>query len=157
MSAAAPKGWSFLSVNGVLTMGQLWEDDEMDEIRTNYGRQPKTQTLKKILFPMGEEACTATHNPQAERQAKARKRSSSEPGRCTAHHTEKRPWYLLEFKYTSDVRPDYLERKEVLFHGHPPESFMDIHQKSKGTIWTSGQLNFVVGSVEIPMTYFHPV
>jgi hypothetical protein len=35
------------------------------------------------------------------------------PGR---HRTpqQKKIWYLMEFKYTSDVLPDYLERKHIM-------------------------------------------
>jgi len=51
---------------------------------------------------------------------------------------------INEFKRTSDVRPDYLERKEDTAKKQY-QSFMDILKKAKGTGWTSEQLNFMVG------------
>ena len=56
-----------------------------------------------------------SHKPQAERQEKTRKRFPFlrvHPDGVVVYHNEKRLWYLLEFKRTSDVRPDYPENLE---------------------------------------------
>jgi len=65
-----------------------------------------------------------------------------------AHHNEKRIWYLMEFKHTSDVLPDYLERKDKMT-SKQYENFMNILRKAKKPGWTSDQLNFIVGSKSV--------
>ena len=52
------------------------------------------------------------------------------------------------FRRTSDVRPDYSERKEDMVNKQY-QSFMDILIKARYTGWTSEQLNFIVGSKSI--------
>jgi hypothetical protein len=75
--------------------------------------------------------------------------ASLEPDRDgIAHHNENKIWYLMEFKRTSDVVPDYLERKDKMA-SKQYENFMNILRKSKKPGWTSDQLNFIVGSKTI--------
>jgi hypothetical protein len=64
------------------------------------------------------------------------------------HHNENRIWYLMEFKHTSDVLPDYLERKDSMT-SKQYENFMNILRKAKKPGWTSDQLNFIVDSKSI--------
>jgi len=54
----------------------------------------------------------------------------------------------MEFKRTSDVLPDYLERKDKMA-SKQYENFMNILRKAKKPGWTSDQLNFIVGSKTI--------
>jgi hypothetical protein len=54
----------------------------------------------------------------------------------------------VEFKHTSDVLPDYLERKDKMA-SKQYENFMKILRKAKKPGWTSEQLNFIVGSKTI--------
>ena len=54
----------------------------------------------------------------------------------------------MEFKRTSDVLPDYLERKDKMA-SKQYETFMEILRKAKKTGWTTEQLNFIVGSKTI--------
>jgi hypothetical protein len=54
----------------------------------------------------------------------------------------------MEFKHTSDVLPDYLERKDEMV-SKQYENFMNILRKAKKPGWTSDQLNFIVGSKSI--------
>jgi hypothetical protein len=54
----------------------------------------------------------------------------------------------MEFKHTSDVLPDYLERKNSMV-SKQYENFMNILRKAKNPGWTSDQLNFIVGSKSI--------
>jgi hypothetical protein len=54
----------------------------------------------------------------------------------------------MEFKRTSDVLPDYLERKDKMA-SKQYETFMEILRKAKKTGWTTDQLNFIVGSKTI--------
>ncbi len=68
--------------------------------------------MKRTPSPADEETCTTTHDPRKARQTKAKERFLRARPDGITHHNEKRIWYLLEFKRTSDVRPDYLERKE---------------------------------------------
>jgi hypothetical protein len=51
------------------------------------------------------------------------------------NHNETKIWYLLEFKRTSDVRPDYLEEKEEMTRKQC-ERFMDSLRKTKNSEWT---------------------
>jgi hypothetical protein len=153
----APKGLTFPSFNGKLTIGHLWEDNKMDEICTinTLWEAAKDSEMKKALSPKVEEALIAAHKPQAERQGKARKRFLRVRLDGIEHHTEKRLCYLLEFKRTSDdVRPDYLEKerrhgKQAIrkLHGHP--------RKAKGMGWTSEQLNFIIASKSINEEAMH--
>jgi hypothetical protein len=54
----------------------------------------------------------------------------------------------MEFKRTSDVLPDYLERKDKMA-SKQYETFMEILRKAKKTGWITDQLNFIVGSKTI--------
>ena len=54
----------------------------------------------------------------------------------------------MEFKRTSDVLPDYMERKDKMA-SKQYENFMNILRKAKNPGWTSDQLNFIVGSKTI--------
>ena len=65
-----------------------------------------------------------------------------------AHHNKKKIWYLMEFKHTSDVLPDYLERKDKMT-SEQYENFMNILRKVKKPGWTSDHLNFIVDSKSI--------
>jgi hypothetical protein len=49
------------------------------------------------------------------------------------HHKEKKIWYLLEFKRTSGVRPDYLalEKRKEDMTSKQYKNFMDIVRKTK--------------------------
>ena len=116
----------------------------------------KDSEMKETLSPEDEEACMTAHNPQAERQAKSRKSVLRTRPDDTAHHTEKKTMVPPRIQTNLRRQTNYLERKEDMTNKQY-ERFMDIHRKAKGTGWTSQQLNFVVGSVEITMTYFHPV
>ena len=54
----------------------------------------------------------------------------------------------MEFKRTSDVLPDYLERKDKMA-SKQYENFMEILRRAKKPGWTTDQLNFIVGSKTI--------
>ncbi len=112
--AAVPKGWNFPSVNGELTIGQVWDDNKIDEICTIEALWEAAQNseIKRTLSPADEVASLATHDPKKPRQTKAKERFLRTRPDGIAHHNEKKIWYLLEFKRTSDVRPDYFETKK---------------------------------------------
>ena len=100
----------------------------MDEICTidALWEAVKESEMKRTPSPAGEEACTTEHDPRKSRQSKAKERFlRARPADGIAHHNEKKTWYLLEFKRTSDFRPDYLERKEDMV-SKQYENFMDI-------------------------------
>ena len=54
-----------------------------------------------------------------------------------AHQKEKKIRYLLEFKRTSDVRPDYLalEKSKEDMTSKQYKNFMDIVRKTKSPGW----------------------
>ena len=54
----------------------------------------------------------------------------------------------MEFKRTSDVLPNYLEKKDNM-SSKQYENFMNILRKAKDPGWTSEQINFIVGSKTI--------
>ena len=108
----------------------------------------KDSEMKKTLSPDEESACTLAHDPHLERQSKARTRFLRTRPDGIAHNKEKKTWFLLEFKRTSDVRTDYLERKEALANKQY-DNFMSILRRAKGQGWVSEQLNFIVGSKSI--------
>jgi ribonuclease HI len=147
---AAPKGWEFPSEKGELTIGQLWADNKMDEICTkdNLWETAQTSEMQRTLTPTDEEICKAAKNPKQMRESMARKRFFRTRPDGIAHHNEKRIWYLMEFKRTSDVLPDYLERKDKMA-SKQYETFMEILRKAKKPGWTTDQLNFIVGSKTI--------
>jgi hypothetical protein len=47
-----------------------------------------------------------------------------------SHHNENKVWYLMEFKRTSDVLPNYLERKDKMA-SKQYENFMNILRKAR--------------------------
>jgi hypothetical protein len=150
IAQAAPKGWEFPSEKGELTLGQLWADNKMDEICTKatLWDTARTSELKKTLTPADEEICGAAENPKATRETKAMERFFRTRPDGIAHHNKKKIWYLMEFKHTSDVLPDYLERKDKMA-SKQYENLMNILRKAKNPGWTSDQLNFIVGSKTI--------
>jgi hypothetical protein len=88
--------------------------------------------------------CGAGENPQEMKETKARERFFRSRPDGIAHHNENKIWYLMEFKRSSDVLPDYLERKDKMT-SKQYEKFMNILRKAKKPGWTSDQLNFIVG------------
>jgi ribonuclease HI len=150
IAQAAPKGWEFPSEKGELTLGQLWADNKMDEICTKDAlwETARPSEIKRTLTPADEEMCGAAENPQAMKETKARERFFRSRPDGIAHHNENKIWYLMEFKRTSDILPDYLERKDKMA-SKQYENFMDILRKAKKPGWTSDQLNFIVGSKTI--------
>jgi hypothetical protein len=82
------------------------------------------------------------------REIKAKERFFRTRPDGIAYHNENKIWYLMEFKRTSDVLPDYLERKDKMA-SKQYENFMNILRKAKKTGWTSDQFNFIVGSKTI--------
>jgi hypothetical protein len=125
---AASKDWNFPSVNGELTIGQLWEDNKMDEICTidALWETVEDSEMKGTPSPGDEETWTTSHDPRKSRQSKTKEHFLRDlPTDVITHHNEKKIWYLLEFKRTSDIRPDYLERKEDMTRKQY-ENFMDI-------------------------------
>jgi hypothetical protein len=104
--------------------------------------------MQRTLTPADKEICGAAENPKAMRETKAMERFFRTRPDGIAHHNENRIWYLMEFKRTSDVLPDYLERKDKMT-SKQYENFMSILRKAKKPGWTSDQLNFIVGSKTI--------
>ena len=64
IAQTAPKRWEFPSIDGELTLEQLWADNKMDEICTKDALWGVVQTseILKTLTPADEETCRATHN-----------------------------------------------------------------------------------------------
>jgi hypothetical protein len=150
IAQAAPKGWEFPSEKGELTLGQLWADNKMDEIYTKdtLWETARTSEILRTLTPADEEICGAAENPQVMKEIKAKERFFRTRPDGITHHNDNKMWYLMEFKRTSDVLPDYLERKdEMTFKQY--ENFMNILRKAKKPGWTSDQINFIVGSKTI--------
>jgi hypothetical protein len=56
--------------------------------------------------------------------------------------------YLMEFKRTSDVLPNYLEKKDNM-SSKQYENFINVLRKAKNPGWTSEQINFIVDSKTI--------
>jgi hypothetical protein len=150
IAQADPKGWEFPSEKGELTIGQLWTDNKMDEICTKdtLWETARTSEIQRTLTPVDEEICEAAENPKAMKEIKARERFFRTRPDGIAHNNENRIWYLMEFKRTSDVLPDYLERKDKMA-SKQYENFMKILRKAKKPGWTSEQLNFIVDSKTI--------
>jgi hypothetical protein len=146
----APKGWEFPSEKGELTLGQLWADNKMDETCTKdtLWETARTSEIRRTLTPVDDEMCGAAENPQEMKETKAKERFFRTRPDGIAHHNEDKIWYLMEFKHTSDVLPDYLERKDKM-SAKQYENFMNILRKAKKPGWTSDQLNFIVGSKTI--------
>ena len=122
-------------MDGICTKDTLWDTDRPSEIL-------------RTLTPADEEICGAAENPKTMRETKAMERFFRTRPDGIAHHNENRIWYLMEFKHTSDVLPDYLERKDKMT-SKQYENFMSILRKAKKPGWTSDQLNFIVGSKTI--------
>ena len=122
----------------------------MDEICTKdtLWETARTSEIRRTLTPADEEICGAAENPQAMKETKAKERFFRTRPDGIAHHNEDKIWYLMEFKRTSDVLPDYLERKDKMA-SKQYENFMNILRKAKNPGWTSDQLNFIVGSKTI--------
>jgi hypothetical protein len=122
----------------------------MDEICTKdtLWKTTRTSEIHRTLTPADEEICGAAENPQAMKEIKAKERFFRTRPDGIAHHNENKIWYLMEFKRTSDVLPDYLARKDVMA-SKQYENLMNILRKAKKTGWTSDQLNFIVGSKTI--------
>jgi hypothetical protein len=122
----------------------------MDEIcnKDNLWETAQTSEMQRTLTPVDEKTCEAAENPKKMREIMARKRFFRTRPDGIAHHNENRIWYLMEFKRTSDVLPDYLERKDKMA-SKQYETFMEILRKAKKTGWTTDQLNFIVGSKTI--------
>jgi hypothetical protein len=122
----------------------------MDEIctRDTLWETTRTSEIQRTLTPADEEICEAAENSKTMREIKARERFFRTRPDGIAHHNENRIWYLMEFKRTSDVLPDYLERKDKMA-SKQYESFMKILRKAKKPGWTSDRLNFIVGSKTI--------
>ena len=119
----------------ICTIEALWEAAQNSEI-------------KRTLSPTDESACLSAHDPTTSRQTKVKERSLRTRPDGIAHHNEKKILYLLEFKRTSDVRPDYFETKKDMTYKQY-ENLMNILRKAKNPGWTSDQLNFIVGSISI--------
>ncbi len=122
----------------------------MDEICTKdtLWETTRTSEIRRTLTPVDEEICGAAENPQAMKETKVKERFFRTRPDGITHHNENKIWYLMEFKHTSDVLPDYLERKDKMT-SKQYENFMNILRKTKKTGWTSDQLNFIVGSKTI--------
>jgi hypothetical protein len=122
----------------------------MDEICTkdNLWETARTSEIQRTLTPADEEICEAAENPKAMRETKAMERFFRTRPDGIAHHNENKIWYLMEFKRTSDVLPDYLERKDKM-SSKQYENFLNILRKAKKPGWTTDQLNFIVGSKTI--------
>ncbi len=122
----------------------------MDEICTKDAlwETARSSEIKRTLTPEDEEMCGAAENPQAMKETKVREHFFRSRPDGIAHHNENKIWYLVEFKHTSDILPDYLERKDKM-SSKQYENFMDILRKAKKPGWTSDQLNFIVGSKTI--------
>jgi hypothetical protein len=88
------------------------------------------------------------HDPRTTRQTKTKEHFFRTLPDGIAHHNKKKIWYLMEFKRTTDVLPNYLERKHIM-SSKQYENFMNILRKTKNLGWTSDQLNFIVGSKSI--------
>ena len=89
-----------------------------------------------------------TNNPGKTRKKKVKERFLRTRPDGIAHHTDKKLWYLLEFKRTSDIQPDYMEKKDSMTLKQY-SNLMDIIRRTKNPGWTSEQLNFIVGSKTI--------
>jgi hypothetical protein len=150
MAQTSPKGWEFPSEKGELTIGHLWADNKMDKICTkdNLWETARTSEIQRTLTSSDEEICKAAKNPKTMRETKAMERFFRTRPDGIAHHNEKKIWYLMEFKHTSDVLPDYLERKDKMAFKQY-ENFLNILRKAKKPGWTTDQLNFIVGSKTI--------
>ena len=122
----------------------------MDEICTidTLWSEAQDSEMKRPLSQGNEEICKASLNPGKTRQKKAKERFLRTRPDGVGHHTEKKIWYLLEFKRTSDVQPDYMERKDSMTLKQY-SNFMNIIRRAKTPGWTSEQLNFFVGSKTI--------
>ena len=116
----------------ICTKDALWESVRVSEIL-------------RTLTPADEETCKAEHDPRTLREIKTQKRLFRVRPDGIAHHNKNRIWYLMEFKRTSDVLPDYLERKDSMT-SKQYENFMNILRKTKNPGWTSDQFNFIVAS-----------
>jgi hypothetical protein len=88
----------------------------MDEICTkdSLWETARTSEIRRTLTPADEEICGAVENPQAMKETKAKERLFRTRPDGIEHHNENKIWYLMEFKHTSDVLPDYLERKDKM-------------------------------------------
>ena len=150
IAQAAPKGWEFPSEKGELTLGQLWADNKMDEICTKTALWDTAQSseIQRTLTPADEKICGVTENPQKMKEIEAKERFFRTRPDGIAYHNENKIWYLMEFKRTSDVLPDYLERKDKMALKQY-ENFLNILRKAKKPGWTTDQLNFIVGSKTI--------
>ena len=100
------------------------------------------------LTPSDEEICKTSHDPRKTRQIKSREHFFRVLPDVITHHNKKKIWYLMEFKRTSDVLPNYLEKKDNM-SSKQYENFMNILRKAKDPGWTSEQINFIVGSKTI--------
>jgi hypothetical protein len=122
----------------------------MDEICTkdNLWETARTSEIQRTLTSADEEICEAAENPKAMRETKSMERFFRTRPDGIAHHNENKIWYLMEFKHTSDVLPDYLERKDKMTFKQY-ENFLNILRKAKKPGWTTDQLNFIVGSKNI--------
>ena len=98
ISKVSSKGWNFPSVNGELTIGQLWEDNKIDEICTIDALWEAAQDseMKRTLSPV-DKACTTAHDPRKTRQDKVKEPFLRAHPDGIAHHNEKKIWHLLEF------------------------------------------------------------
>jgi len=92
IAEADPKGWNFPSVQGELTIGQLWADNKMDEICTIDALWTEAQDseMKRPLSQENEEICKASLNPGKTRQKKAKERFLRTRPDGIAHHTKKK-------------------------------------------------------------------
>jgi hypothetical protein len=104
----------------------------MDEICTKDAlwEAARTSETQSTLTPTDEETCRTAQNPQSMKETKAKERFFRTRPDGIAHHNEKRIWYLMEFKRTSDVLPDYLERKEKMAFKQY-ENFMNSSERPK--------------------------
>ena len=75
MTAVTPKGWTFPSVNGELTIGLVWKDNKMDEICTieSLWEAARDSEIQKTHSPTDEETCAAAHDLRKSRQLKAKR------------------------------------------------------------------------------------
>jgi hypothetical protein len=119
----------------VCTMGTLLETT----------RDSETQ---RTLTPSYEETWKTSHDPWKTRETKTRQRFFRTRPDGIAHHNKKKIWYLMEFKRTSDVLPNYLEKKDNM-SSKQYENFMNMLRKAKNPDWTSEQINFIVVSKTI--------
>ena len=122
----------------------------MDEICTIDTIWSATQDsdMQRPLSQENEDMCQDSHNPWETRRKKAKERFLRARPDGITHHIEKKIWYLLEFKRTSDIQPDYMETKENMALKQY-ENFMNTLRRAKNPGWTSEQLNFIVVSKTI--------